>query len=544
MASCIYAAGRITGGNLELEIILTRESTPSGSQSRTFAKLMAGSLHDDCLLLHESLVLEHFPSPYTVKFATRNPVPADVQAVTVAASVILDKLIGLDVTRVVTIPKTANLQCGGPKAQQASSAEQHDGIAQSPVQLRSQQQHGYSQTDTHHEFCPRPQASAAPSQQQVRKPVPSRPSGQSHPGVAPSVAPADQPMGLQQKLAGQLQHSQAAAPTSTARTGASQQANRLHSAAAPGSTVGTIARAGSKARGLGPGASETRTASGKDHGSTASESGAAIETSTAPSCPARTNPGTRAASGVETGGAATRGPPLHGQTSNAGILPAGPAKGGKQRRKLVHTVCLQPDAPPSSDVHGQIAAGLPCLQPAGVQSLGRTQIPPDQVKCTASIHACSDDNKDFDLLCFSLAVSLTVPKQAPAYGQMCAVTSEALMYSQLFFLVSSIVIRSAFLSHVKLLRHLVARSDCLKDSTLPVHAVSEPLSVPLVCRPKVCQPVASADTQQICFCMTGMLSKHLLPTLTTPTTMTYLTQYSISRRSQSAAALKQMARTA
>ncbi|KAL0036137.1 hypothetical protein WJX79_005176 [Trebouxia sp. C0005] len=64
---------RIAGGHLELEMTLTRESTPSGSQSGTFAKLIAGSLHDDCLLLQESLVLEHFPSPYTVKFVTKNP---------------------------------------------------------------------------------------------------------------------------------------------------------------------------------------------------------------------------------------------------------------------------------------------------------------------------------------------------------------------------------------------------------------------------------------------------------------------------------------
>ncbi len=392
MASGICAAGRITGGNLELEITLTRESTPSGSQSRTFAKLMAGSLHDDCLLLHESLVLEHFPSPYTVKFVTKNPVPADVQAVRVVASVILDKLIGLDVTKMSTIPKTANLQSVGPKGQQASSADQHDGIAQSPVQLHSQQQNGYSQTDTQHpESCPMPQASAAPSQQQVRKPVPSRPSGQSHPGVAPSVAPAEQPMGLQQKLAGQLQRSQAAAPNSTARTGASQQASRLHSAAAAaGSTVSTIAHAGSEARALRPGASETRTASGNDHdSSTANGPGAARETSTAPSCPARTDPGTRADFGFEIGGGATRGPPLHGQTPKAGTLPVGPAKGGKQRRKLVHTICLQPDAPPSSGVQGQTAAGLPSLQPVGVQALGRTQMPPDQV--IACTHACVDE---------------------------------------------------------------------------------------------------------------------------------------------------------
>ena len=422
MASCIYAAGRIAGGHLELEMTLTRESTPSGSQSGTFAKLIAGSLHDDCLLLQESLVLEHFPSPYTVKFVTKNPVPADVQAVRVVASVILDKLIGLDVTKVVTIPKTANLQSVGPKSQQASNTEKHDGTAQLPEQQRSQQQH--SQTGTQRpESCPMPQASAAPRQQQVRKPVPSRPSGQSHPGVGPSVAPAEQPMGLQQNLAGQLQRSQAAAPSSTARTGASQQANRRHSAAAAGSTVGTTAHAGSEARALRPGAPAIRTASGNDHGSsTANEPGAATETSTAPSCPARTDPGARADFGFETRGAATRGPPLHGQTSHAGILPVGPAKGGKQRRKLIHTVCLQPDAPPSSGVQGQTAAGLPSLQPAGVQSLSGTQMPDSQVKRTACTHACSDErcqHSDFDCLCSSLAVGRTVPKQVPAYDHRC-----------------------------------------------------------------------------------------------------------------------------
>lgn len=389
--ACIYAAGRVAGGRLELEITLTRESTPSGSQSRTFAKLIAGSLHDDCLLLHESLVLEHFPSPYTVKFVTRNPVPADVQAVRVVASVILDKLIGLDVTKVVIIPKTANLQCVAPKGQQASNADQHDGPAQSPVQPRLQQQHGCSQTDTQHpESCPMPQAFAAPSQQQVMKPIPSRYSGQFYPGVAPSVAPAEQPMGLHQKLAGQLQRSQAAAPSSPARTGASQQANRLHSAAAAGSNVGTTAHAGREAGALGLGASGIRNASGIDPKSgTTTEPGAANET--APSCPARTDPGTRADVGFGTGGAATRGPLAHGQTSNAGILPVGPAKDGKQRRKLVHTICLQPDAPPSSGVQGQTAAGLPRLQPAEVQSLGSTQMPPHQVQCIACTRACIDD---------------------------------------------------------------------------------------------------------------------------------------------------------
>ncbi|KAL0055867.1 hypothetical protein WJX82_005206 [Trebouxia sp. C0006] len=62
------------------------------------------------------------------------------------------------------------------------------------------------------------------------------------------------------------------------------------------------------------------------------------------------------------------------------ILPVGPAKGGKKRRKLVHTVCLRPDAPPSGGVQDQTAAGLPSVQPAGMQSLGGTQMPDSQTQ--------------------------------------------------------------------------------------------------------------------------------------------------------------------
>ena len=55
-------------------------------------------------------MLEHFPSPYTVKFTTKTSAPADAQAVSVVASVILDKLIGVDVTKKVSVSRNAKLQ--------------------------------------------------------------------------------------------------------------------------------------------------------------------------------------------------------------------------------------------------------------------------------------------------------------------------------------------------------------------------------------------------------------------------------------------------
>ena len=88
---------------------MARQGPSSSPANKSYAKLIAGSMHDDSLLLHESLVLESFPSPYCVKFTTKEPLPADASALHVVASVILDKLLGLDVTKKVTVPRTANL---------------------------------------------------------------------------------------------------------------------------------------------------------------------------------------------------------------------------------------------------------------------------------------------------------------------------------------------------------------------------------------------------------------------------------------------------
>ena len=134
-------AGRLAGGRLEFEVTLTRDSSPASANCRSYAKLIAGSLHDDCLLLHEPVVLEHFPSPYTVKLATRSSAPPDAPALNIVASVILDQLIGLDVTKKVTVPRTAKLQQGSAIVQQPDSGQR---VTEPWQQQQQQQEEGRS----------------------------------------------------------------------------------------------------------------------------------------------------------------------------------------------------------------------------------------------------------------------------------------------------------------------------------------------------------------------------------------------------------------
>ena len=133
-------SGRLAGGRLELELTLARDSTTVNPKCRSYAKLIAGSLHDDCLLLHEPLLLEQFPSPYTAKFATRSSLPADSAAVHVVASVILDRLIGLDITKKVSVPRTAKLQSGLPAAP-GQQSDATDTLTQQPQQQLPQGLH-------------------------------------------------------------------------------------------------------------------------------------------------------------------------------------------------------------------------------------------------------------------------------------------------------------------------------------------------------------------------------------------------------------------
>ncbi|KAK9810502.1 hypothetical protein WJX72_011853 [[Myrmecia] bisecta] len=86
--------GRMSSGRLEMELVLTRVEDPSsaGGERKNYAKLVAGSLHNDALLVHESIVLENFQSPYRVRFVTKTPASGGA-AVEVVASVIHDRLV-------------------------------------------------------------------------------------------------------------------------------------------------------------------------------------------------------------------------------------------------------------------------------------------------------------------------------------------------------------------------------------------------------------------------------------------------------------------
>lgn len=59
------AAGWHSSGKLSLEVTLTRQDGTAQQGNTTRAHMMLGTTHDDALLLHEGLVLERFPSPYT-----------------------------------------------------------------------------------------------------------------------------------------------------------------------------------------------------------------------------------------------------------------------------------------------------------------------------------------------------------------------------------------------------------------------------------------------------------------------------------------------
>lgn len=131
-----------------MEVTVTRHGPSSSSNTQSYAKLIAGSMHDNSLLLHESLVLERFPSPYSVRCTTKEPLQPDAPALHVIASVILTNLMGLDVTKKVTIPRTAQLgnaavpqgQHGAWQAAHHSAQPHHTSAQPHDAQHRSQQQ--------------------------------------------------------------------------------------------------------------------------------------------------------------------------------------------------------------------------------------------------------------------------------------------------------------------------------------------------------------------------------------------------------------------
>ena len=58
-------AGVKANGLLTVKVTLTRLTDSATVLSKSAAHLLAGSTHDDRLLLHEALLLEQFPSPFS-----------------------------------------------------------------------------------------------------------------------------------------------------------------------------------------------------------------------------------------------------------------------------------------------------------------------------------------------------------------------------------------------------------------------------------------------------------------------------------------------
>ncbi len=381
---------------MELEITLTRDSNSASSHCRTYAKLIAGSLHDDCLLLHESLVLEHFPSPYTVKFATRSPLPADAQAVTVVTSVLLDRLIGLDATKKLIVPKTAKLQSVAPSStegqQTTCTIHQQDPISSMPLDQGPQQlQTGHAQTEQQHSaFQPGAMQQADASGESLRHSV-----QRSFPGqhaALPSVAPPEQAVGLQQRLVRQVQRSQGFG-LDTVGTATAHGVNRPNSLTAARSTsIFGAATTGGAAMGPGAGPegrtrtanrTETATETGAQTGHrprTAAEidSGIAAETAGGSATHSWGQAGSRKGSEAADGFGIEIGRSARALALTESNVPTATAR--KPRRKLVHTVRMLPGATSSSSKQGceQPAASLPALHP-GQPSTNRSQMASAQV---------------------------------------------------------------------------------------------------------------------------------------------------------------------
>ena len=97
-----------TGELTSLTITLTRIEEEQSCQPRySPCRLVAGTVHDDALIVSEGLVLERFPSPLIISFRTVTACTAD--RLIVVATVIHERLIGLDLTQRLCIP-TAQLE--------------------------------------------------------------------------------------------------------------------------------------------------------------------------------------------------------------------------------------------------------------------------------------------------------------------------------------------------------------------------------------------------------------------------------------------------
>lgn len=73
----------VPGRLLELEVTLVRVEGSGGASSRTPAKLLVGTLHDNALLLCRPLCMESFASPMSLRVRTQAPVKGGAEPVQV-----------------------------------------------------------------------------------------------------------------------------------------------------------------------------------------------------------------------------------------------------------------------------------------------------------------------------------------------------------------------------------------------------------------------------------------------------------------------------
>ncbi|KAL4457640.1 hypothetical protein ABPG75_012505 [Micractinium tetrahymenae] len=114
----------LPGGLVELEVTVERTSE---GQASSPARLLVGSLHDDALLLCRSLALEQFPSPLVLRCRTRTPVKGRAQPIELVASVVHERLVGMDTAIRTVVPPGVELQ--GQRCQAAQPKQAPAGSA-------------------------------------------------------------------------------------------------------------------------------------------------------------------------------------------------------------------------------------------------------------------------------------------------------------------------------------------------------------------------------------------------------------------------------
>ncbi len=118
----LQATARLSGQRMEVQLTLERTEAPAAAGTKSYARLVAGSLHNDSLLLNQSVLLEQFPSPYTASFVVDCSKVAG--SMEVVATLILDRMIGCDVTQRLAIPAGAELPWPRAGSTAAGDAEE------------------------------------------------------------------------------------------------------------------------------------------------------------------------------------------------------------------------------------------------------------------------------------------------------------------------------------------------------------------------------------------------------------------------------------